>query len=519
MHPAFPACILQHRNSLTPKEMMIRWLILLWMTLTYTYAFAQQAPRSPRELRKQIEAILQEEPFQNAFWGIVVYDLHANKTLYTHNPEKSFIPASNLKLYTTAAALDILKPSFQYKTPVYVYTDSTATGLKHHLIVRGSGDPTIGGRFTNGDRTRTFRDWADSLKAAGIHLLEGDVVGDDDIFDDIPLGYGWSWDDETYWYSAELGGLVFNDNCVDFTIVGLRRGTPALVSWEPFNTDYVRVINATLTLPPDSSLTEGYTRERGSNTIYLSSRIPEGRIDFESLTVHNPTLYFAHILRSTLIYAGIPVFGLPVDVDDLPIKPDYSQPAYRKIATHYSPPLREIVKVINKRSQNLYADQLLKTLGAVAYPDSLPGAGSHARGIAVAMQVFARAGIDTSRIQMVDGSGLSRMNLVTPEMTVKLLRYMWQHPDTTIRNAFYESLPIGGIDGTLEKRFRQGKAYTNVRAKTGYVSNARTLSGYVHTARGTPLAFSIMCNHYTIPTKLVNQAQDRIVELLARYRR
>ncbi len=487
---------------------------LIFLCILTSTVRAQRAPSSPRELARAIHQIVEADTFRNAFWGIVIHDLTHDRTLYEQNADKSFIPASNMKLYTTAAALELLGPDFRYQTEVYTYTDTTATGPRVHLIVRGSGDPTIGGRFHDGDYTRTFRDWADSLKAHGVHLITGDLIGDDNIFDDVPLGYGWSWDDEPYWYSAELGGLVFNDNCVDFTIVGLRRGTPALISWEPYQTDYVRVINATVTLPPDSSLTEGYERTRGSNIIRISSRVPEGSIDFESLTVTNPTRYFIHVLRTALNRAGIPVLGSERDVDELSFLPSYRPPAFQRVAIHRSPPLREIVRVINKRSQNLYADQVLKTIGTLA------GKGSHPRGIALAREVFARAGIDTSRLQMVDGSGLSRMNLVTPRMTVQLLRYMWQHPDTTVRNAFYASLPIGGVDGTLERRYAPGDpAYKNVRAKTGFVSNARTLSGYVQTARGTFIAFSLMCNHYTVPTRVVNQAQDAIVDLLARYRR
>ena len=486
-------------------------LLCIWSNL----AMAQRPPSSPRQLARAIRQIVEADTFRNAFWGIVIHDLTHDRRLYEQHADKSFIPASNMKLYTTAAALELLGPDFRYETTVYSYIDSTNAGVKQHLIVRGSGDPTIGGRFYDGDYTRTFRDWADSLKAHGIRIITGDIVGDDNVFDDVPLGYGWSWDDEPYWYSAELGGLVFNDNCVDVTIVGLRRGTPALISWEPYQTDYVRIVNATVTLPPDSSLTEGYERRRGSNTIRIFSRVPEGRIDFESLTVTNPTRYFIHVLRTALNRAGIPVLGDERDVDELSLLPTYRPPAFRRVATHYSPPLREIVRVINKRSQNLYADQLLKTLGTL---DGLPG--SHPRGIARAREVFARAGIDTSRIQMVDGSGLSRMNLVTPEMTVKLLRYMWHHPDTTVRQAFYDSLPVGGVDGTLEHRYTpDDPAYRNVRAKTGYVSNVRTLSGYVKTAGGTFIAFSLMCNHYTVPTRVVNRAQDAIVNLLARYTR
>ena len=318
---------------------------------------AQPAATSAEELTDYVGAVLDSAAFDNAFWGVQVVNLESGEALYARNPQKSFIPASNTKLYTTAAALDLLGPNYRYRTGLYADGEVDDEGaLRGNLVVRGSGDPAIGGRFTDGDLTKTFRAWADSLRAADVTRIEGDVVGDDDVFDDTPLGYGWSWDDEPYWYSAEVGGLNFNDNSVDFALEGTDVGAPAQVRWEPFRTDYVEVVNATRTIHPDSSIDEGYARERGTNAIRLSSLVPAGRTDEESLTVTNPTRYFAHVLREALLRGGIPVAGRPVDVDAMPIKPDYAGGRLRRLAVYASPPLREIVDVVNKRSQNLYAE-------------------------------------------------------------------------------------------------------------------------------------------------------------------
>jgi D-alanyl-D-alanine carboxypeptidase/D-alanyl-D-alanine-endopeptidase (penicillin-binding protein 4) len=295
---------------------------------------------------------------------------------------------------------------------------------------------------------------------------------------------------------------------------------PGLITWEPAETSYANVVNATLTIAADSSLHEGYERRRGTNDFRLFSEVPSGRIDRESLTVLNPTLYFVHVLRETLLSEGISVSGRPIDLDESPFKPRYDSPELRQVATHRSEPLKEIVRIINKNSQNLYAEQVIKTLGAVLPvedPEIEPG--SAEMGIARAMQTFAAAAIDTSRIQLVDGSGLSRMNLVTAEMTSGILGYMYNHPDDSTRIAFLRSLPVGGVDGSLESRFRDSPSYGRVRAKTGTVSNASTLSGFVTSAVNTPLSFVIMANHYTVPTSDVRDAQDRIVNLLATYRR
>ena len=336
----------------------------------------------------------------------------------------------------------------------------------------------------------------------------------------MPLGYGWSWDDEPFWYSAEMGALSFNDNCVDIAIESQFPGMPGLVTWEPAQTSYISVDNATITIDADSSLNEGYFRGRASNEYRLFSEVPAGRIDRESLAVRNPTLYFVHVLRETLLASGISVSGRPVDIDNISLKPDYMSPKMVRVARHWSKPLKEIVRVLNKRSHNLYAEQVLRTLG-VTFPLDDPDLelGSAAMGIARAMDTYAAAEIDTSRIQLVDGSGLSRMNLVTAEMTSSLLGYMYRHEDDSTRAAFLRSLPIGGVDGTLESRFMDGPAYRKVRAKTGTVSNVSALSGYIMSAANTPVSFVLMANHFTIKTSEIRNAQDRIVELLALYTR
>ncbi len=493
--------------------------LLLGLLLFPTWAAAQTNGSPTSDLARDIEATLDDATFSNGWWGAMVVNLNSGEILYQRNAARSFVPASNTKVYTIAAALDQLGPSYRYQTEVYIDGPIVDGVLEGNVIVRGSGDPTVGGRFRNGDRVAIFKEWADSLRTLGITRIAGDLVGDDDIFDDTALGYGWSWDDETYWYAAEISGLSFNDNNVDFAIEARRPGQSARVTWQPYNTDYVRVINKTHTAPADSALDEGYSRKRGTNIIELSSRVPAGKTDFESLTVANPTLFFVHVLRQTFVQQGLVVEGQPVDVDELSIKPDYGSARFQRVAVHRSPPLSGIAKVVNKRSQNFYAEQVLRTMATLyAGEDEDLTPGSAAMGLDVAMATFVKAGIDTSRIQLVDGSGLSRMNLVTPEMTMALLQYMDQHPDDAVRTAFYESLAVGGRDGTLQFRFRRGAASGGkVRAKTGTLGNVSAISGYVPAADGTPLAFVLMCNHYTVPGRTVRRAQDRVVNLLGSY--
>lgn len=491
-------------------------LLLLWSLLDCSGTAHAQSSLS---LQVTLDQLLEAPDYESAFWGALVLDLQDSTVHYARHARQNFIPASVTKLFVTAAALEQLGPHFRYTTRLLADGPIVDGVLLGNLIVRGVGDPAIGGRFTDGDRTATFRAWADSLHRLGVRRITGHIIGDDDYFDDTPLGVGWSWDDLTYWYAAEISALSFNDNCVDVTIEARRPGEPGRLSWQP-PTNYVTFLNRTLTIPADRPFKEGYRRLPGTNTIVLFSQVPEGSRDSESLTVHNPTRFFVHVLREVLLAEGIVVEGQPVDVDELTTKPSYADPKLWTVATYTSPPLTEIVRVINQRSQNLYAEMLLRTLG-VERPvrNSTLEPGSAAIGLAAAARTWFRAGIDTNRIQLVDGSGLSPQNLVSPEATVRLLAYMARHPDRDVWRAFYTSLPAGGEEKTtLENRLRTGRAHRNVRAKTGTVSNVSALAGYVRTPNGRLLAFAIFCNHYTVPTRQVRHTIDAFVERLARYR-
>lgn len=464
---------------------------------------------------EQITLAITGPEFDDAEWAVLIYDLESGTPIYGWNENKNMIPASNTKLYTTATALDKLGADFSYTT--HVLSDGSIDGnvLDGNLIVVGSGDPVIGGRYNDGDIVKTFKDWADSLKAMGINQIDGDIIGDDNYFDDVPLGPGWMWDDETYWYSAEVSALSLNDNTIDLTATGTRPGEPARIEWEPSNTPYVTVFNNTVTVHADSSGENNYVRRRASNIVDVSSEVPAAKSVTRYVTISNPTQYFVTVLRDELVQEGIKVNGNPVDADNISTN-NYREGSAIHLASHTSVPMSEIVKAINKPSHNLYADMVLKTLAAENnIEQEMEPAGSWKGGIEQVKQFLGTAGADTSKTLLVDGSGLSRYNLVTADMTIDLLRYMWNHDDQQVFSAFYESLPIGGVDGTLSGRYPSGAARGNVRAKTGTVSYASSLSGYVNSADGHPIAFSIMANHFSVPTSQVRATQDYIVEQLA----
>ena len=471
------------------------------------------------DLSAVIERTVTDDATAGATWGVHAVNLRSGNVLFSKQGDRNLIPASNAKLYTAAAALERLGPAYRFRTRVYADGPVDDGVLKGNLIVRGSGDPTIGGEEQQDNVTRIFRAWADSLRALGVRRIEGDVVGDDDLFSDAPLGTGWSWDDTVYAYSAEIAALSFNLNKISLRVRGgSAPGAPGRIRWSPLNTDYVSIINRSRTVDRGAGVEEDYERLRGRNTFVVGSRVPLGRTEVEDLAVRNPTRYFAHVLREVLLDEGISVRGRAVDADDAPIQPDYGSASLRPVASYRSAPLQEIVTTLNRESVNLYAEMLLRTLAVVSPPqDPEAEPGSPELGARAVLETLGSAGVDTSRVVIADGSGLSRQNLMTPRGTVQLLQHMWTHEDPAVSRAFYESLAVGGQNGTLQYRFGAGDpADGNVRAKTGTLSHVSTLSGYVTTSRGTPVAFSIFCNNYAAEGRVVRRAQDAIVNAFAR---
>jgi len=497
-------------------------LLVLFLLIPSTALYAQ-APYPETAATEQLTATIADtietKTFEGAHWGIHIVNLRSGTVLYSKQADHNFVPASNVKLLTTAAALEQLGPDYRYRTTVYADGPVEDGTLKGNLIVRGAGDPTIGGHEQRKDPTQVFRHWADSLKSRGITRIAGNIVGDDTRIDETPLGHGWSWSDITYAYAAEMGGLVFNENTIDLRLRGREVGEPAQITWEPFQTDYVQVVNRSRTVPYRAEEDEEYQRIMGTNTIHVRTQVYPNGIEEESITISNPTLYFTHVLRPVLQREGITVTGHPADLDATGLTPRYDGPAVRRVASYTSPPLSAIARTLNHESQNLYAEQLLRTLAAEVPPETNEDLdpASSPLGVKAVRKTLARAEVDTSRIQLVDGSGLSRQNLVRPRSMVRLLQHMWLHSDPTISTAFYDSLPKGGQEGTLEYRF-QGSApvRANVRAKTGTLSNMSSLSGYVTSEEGTPIAFSIFCNHHLAEGDQVRSAQDVLVNALAR---
>ncbi len=464
------------------------------------------------KLRSELDYVFNDPAFAEAHWGVVVQSLKNGEYFYVKNPHKNFIPASNMKLFTTATALAKLGPEHRFKTRFYQKGQVDESGILHgDLIIAGQGDPTITGRYFKGEISKPFELWADSLLARNIKMIDGNIIGDDNYFEEEILGEGWAWDYESDWYAAQISALSFNDNCMDIYIVpGDSLNTPSKFHLVP-ETNYVQIKNKILTVRKGLEKEITFHRKPGTNNVELRGAIaidsPPKRDRF---SIENPTLFTVTIFKQVLEKRGITVAGQAYDIDDVP---DYSylQLPENIIFEHSSAPLWEIIDAINKMSQNLYAEILLRSLGAYFL-----GVGDAKHGIEVVKEFLQGIGIKTDQFLMYDGSGLSRLNMVTPTQITMLLKFMRKHENGSY---FYDSLPIAGVDGTIINRMQQTSAHGNVRAKTGYVGHVRSLSGYLSTADKEELAFSIIANNYSAPTSMANLIQDLVCERLANFSR
>jgi len=460
------------------------------------------------ELNAQLDDIFNDPNFDNAEWGVVIQSLETGEYFYKRNEDKLLMPASNLKLFTTAAGLLILGTEYKFKTNIYSRGEIDGSILRGDLIVQGRGDPTISGRFYNDEMFKIFNDWADSLLEYDIDEIDGNIIGDDNAFDELGLGEGWSWDYESYWYSAQSGAISFNDNCIDVCVKVNKKTLQPLISIAP-ETNYVVILNKVNVVSGDSATNIDVFRERGTNVITVFGNINIKDSIKTFVTVNNPTQYAIVALYGVLNKRGIKVSGYPIDIDDTSGPIDYHK--LNKLFTHQSVELKEVIKIINKNSQNFYAEQLLKTIGL-----EKENYGSAKNGIKACVQVFEDMGINSERMLMVDGSGLSRLNLVTPHQIVILLNHMYKSKEFI---PFYNSLPIAGVDGTLGNRMKNIRLENNLRGKTGYIGAVRSLSGYIFTGDGELLSFAMIANNFNVPLKLADNLQDLVCLRLANFKR
>lgn len=468
-----------------------------------------QSINSTQELKDQLEETFNDPNFSNANWGVMIKSLKTGEILYKKNADKLFIPASNQKLFTTSAVLALLTEKYFYETSLFLNGEIRNGKVAGDLIIKGTGDPTISSKFIDGGGHKVFEAWADSLLAKGITEILGNIIGDDSAFDNQYYGKGWQSDNEQFWFSAPVGALSFNDNCVHVTIRPSLPGKSAILSVYP-ETEYVSVDNKIVTVNQNEEEGISFIRERGTNNITFRGKIRKNSKETsEYVTVVNPTVYFLTIVREVFERKGIKVSGRIIGIKDNDNK--YDPEDLILLARHKSLFLKDIVKETNKNSNNFFAEQLFKTLGYEMY-----GLGSVENGLRASRELFNDMGINLDNLYLVDGSGLSRLNMVTPRHVVNLLSYMYK---SEVFDSFYKSLPIAGIDGSLSSRMRRTSAENNVHAKPGYNTGISALSGYVKTFEGEPLVFCMFVNNYLVPTALATYIQDLVCIRLSNFSR
>ena len=473
-------------------------------------ALAPAPAPGPAPIAAALDSIFADTLFAGAHWGVLVRSLETGETVYARNAGKMFIPASNMKLVTAAAALEALGPEYRYRTRVAAAGEVRGGELRGDLIVYGSGDPTISERF-HGDVRTVFRAWADSLRARGITRIAGAVVGNDDVFDDVPLGRGWAWDDVADSYSAEISGLELNEGFVTVRVAPAAGERAAAVTTSPASDEWVPVFGSVWMSAAGTAPTVEVERADSLGAVVVSGTLPaDTTVVEQEVSVRDNTRFFASVLRQVLLEAGIGVGGQSADADADPARLKPANPTL--LFTHTSPPMREILGGFMKPSQNQIGEMLLKTLGA-----ELRGSGSAAAGVAVVDSLARAWGLPPRRLAQADGSGLSRYNLVAPEFLVALLERESRGPHAAV---FAASLPVAGRDGTLASRMRGTPAEANVRAKTGTLSGVRALSGYFTTAAGERMAFSMIVNHHTLTARDADRlAEAALMRLIALDRR
>ncbi len=474
-------------------------------------------PHKKTALDRRIDKILSSSDARRGWWGIQVVDLGSGKLLYERDAERLFIPASNMKMFTTAAALEKLGPDYIFHTTVESEAAPDSEGRVGNLYLVGRGDPNLGIRTfpytyhgTAQPAGKFFEEMADQVKARGVREVTGTLIADDSYFVWEPFAPNWAADDLEWGYGAPVSALAFIDNSLTLHIKpGGRAGDMASVGLDPV-TDYYLLKDHILTGAKGTEKNYFLERQPGSMELDVWGQIPiDNDEEVETVAIADPPLLMAEEFRAALRARGIVVEGpsevrhlTRLEAASLPNPSPQSCPRI-VLAEHTSPPLGEAIKVVNKESENLHAEMLLRTLGRVQNHQGSLAAGLQALNAFATEQV----GILPGETYFSDGSGLSREDLVAPHAAVKLLLYMARSPHFHI---WFDSLPVAGIDGTLAHRLLTADVKGKIHAKTGSVEHVNTLSGYMDLPSGKRLVFSIMANNDPLANKAGQETLDTI---------
>ena len=478
--------------------------------MTTTPTGVSVVPRTgTRSLRRAIDSVVNAPEFANGHWGVLAVNTRGD-TLYSHNAGKLFMPASNQKILTSAVAFTQLGADYRYRTSFVAHGTIEGGVLNGDLGIVGRGDPSVSDHM-RGDAMQPLRDIADSLAARGIRRIRGKVIAEGNAFPDAVLGFGWSWSDLEEDYSAAIDELLFNEGFTNIIVSAgaaagdsVRVHTAPTKTWPRLRVSAVTVApvamptDTTLPRPPRPAIT--IVKDTLNGDVLVGGSIIAGRVDTLVVTHRDPDQAYVAAFREALAEKGIVV-------SDEAVPPASADTVFTMI----SPTLREILPPFMKPSQNQIGEMLFKTIGLER---GTAGTAQAARAV-VEKQLEAWGAISPGYV-VRDGSGLSRYDYVSPETIVHILSAMRR--DTAFLS-YYDAMPIAGVDGTIRTRMRGTPAAGNVRAKTGSVAQARSLSGYVTALNGDTLIFSILANNWSVPAGRVTAAADSIAARLASYRR
>ncbi|MDE3129123.1 MAG: D-alanyl-D-alanine carboxypeptidase/D-alanyl-D-alanine-endopeptidase [Gemmatimonadota bacterium] len=456
------------------------------------------------EFARTVDSVVAQPEFRNALWGVLVVDPASGDTVFSLDAGKLFLPASNMKLVTASVALARLGAGFRYVTTLAARGPVTDGTLHGDLLVYGRGDPTVSDSAV-GDAMAPLRAMADSLSAAGIRRITGRLAVGADVFPGPTLGFGWSWDDLGESYGAPVDELLFNDG---YALVHVRAGSvpgAAVTAATSPARDYPAVRVEARTVSRDAAALPAGDALRAvvdtlSGTVDVLGAIGAGDTATLVVPFTDPDGAYLAALLEALHDRGIAVDGQPADTTG-PVD---------TLVRMRSEPLGGLLPAVLKPSQNQMAEMLLRT---VALQET--GIGVADSAFRVERDQLVAWGAPDDGFVLRDGSGLSRYDYLSPETIVRVLAAMAASPDSA---AFIAALPVAGVDGTLERRMRGTAAEGNVRAKTGSLAGARSLSGYATTADGRRVVFSALCNNFSVSGGRVTEALDAIAVGLASLR-
>ena len=466
---------------------------------------ASRPATAERQLANDLQKLTISDGVRRGLWGVIVYSLDRRQHLFDLNPQALLVPASTAKLLSVASAYEAVGWNYRFQTTVWATGPIVDGTLKGDLVVTGSGDPSIASRGFS-----PLEAWVTALKELGIQSIDGRIIGDDDAIEEPRPSLAWAWDDLGYPTGAVFGALNAEENRMTVTVTpGSTDGSPAQISTEPRAEHRPLVSRVTTT---SSGVSELWPEQRpAEGALTIAGTVRQGSKPATlSVAVGNPTRWFAGLLRHHLIAGGVPVTGGAFDVDDVEPRPLLDDEGAQILFVHQSPTLGELVQPLLKLSINLYGEAFLRLnsrTGVFATNDAaLDGLKTR----------MASWGVSPDAAQVIDGSGLSRRDAVSPDALLAVLQRMY---DPTGESPFMKGLPVAGVDGSLSNRMRNSPAMKRVRAKTGTMSNIRTLAGYVTTRDGERLAFVILINNFEGTGANANDALDAIAVRLASFSR